>query len=185
MKKKTKAEAVRYAVAKSELGWVLAARGEDGVRAILLGGSRRDVEREVRERFGDARAAEADADAELERLAAEAARLVESPWRAEAFEPALDPIGTPFQRRVWQALRDIPAGETTTYAALAARLGLPRSAARAVGTACGANPIAVAIPCHRVLRGDGSLAGYRWGLERKRELIERERSRVSDSGRAA
>jgi AraC family transcriptional regulator of adaptative response/methylated-DNA-[protein]-cysteine methyltransferase len=176
---------IRWAAAPSELGWVLAARDGRGVRAILLGDSRRDVEREIRERFPNARAA--DSDAALSRLAADAARLVEQPRRAGHFEAALEPLGTPLQRRVWRALREIPAGETTTYAALAARLGLGRAAARAVGAACGANPIAVAIPCHRVVRADGSLAGYRWGIERKRELLRRERQdwAAREPGRAA
>lgn len=91
-----------------------------------------------------------------------------------ALEFPLDPAGTPFQRRVWEALCAIPVGTTTTYAALAVRLGLPATAARAVGTACAANPIAVAIPCHRVVRSDGGLGGYRWGVERKRLLLLRE-----------
>jgi AraC family transcriptional regulator of adaptative response/methylated-DNA-[protein]-cysteine methyltransferase len=86
----------------------------------------------------------------------------------------LDIRGTVFQERVWQALRDIPAGTTETYAQVAARIGMP-SATRAVANACGANKLAVAIPCHRVVRGDGSLSGYRWGVERKRKLIEREK----------
>jgi AraC family transcriptional regulator of adaptative response/methylated-DNA-[protein]-cysteine methyltransferase len=164
---------IRWAAAPSDLGWVLAARDGRGVRAILLGDSRRDVEREIRERFPNARMG--DSDAALSRLAADAARLAEQPWRAGHFEAALEPLGTPFQRRVWRALREIPSGETTTYAALAASLGLGRGSARAIGAACGANPIAIAIPCHRVVRADGSLAGYRWGLERKRELLRRER----------
>jgi AraC family transcriptional regulator of adaptative response/methylated-DNA-[protein]-cysteine methyltransferase len=85
----------------------------------------------------------------------------------------LDPRGTPFQQRVWQALRDIPAGATATYADIAARIGAPGSV-RAVAQACGANPIAIAIPCHRVVRSDGALSGYRWGVERKRALLDRE-----------
>jgi AraC family transcriptional regulator, regulatory protein of adaptative response / methylated-DNA-[protein]-cysteine methyltransferase len=85
----------------------------------------------------------------------------------------LDVRGTAFQRRVWQALREIPAGSTTSYAELARRIGAPKSV-RAVAQACAANPLAVAIPCHRVVRGDGGLSGYRWGVERKRALLERE-----------
>jgi AraC family transcriptional regulator of adaptative response/methylated-DNA-[protein]-cysteine methyltransferase len=85
----------------------------------------------------------------------------------------LDARGTPFQRRVWQALRDINVGSTASYAQIAARIGAPKSA-RAVAQACSANPLAVAIPCHRVVRGDGALSGYRWGVQRKRVLLERE-----------
>jgi AraC family transcriptional regulator of adaptative response/methylated-DNA-[protein]-cysteine methyltransferase len=87
----------------------------------------------------------------------------------------LDPQGTEFQRRVWQALRNIPAGQTRSYAQLAQAIEQP-GAVRAVGTACGANPIAVLIPCHRVVREDGGLGGYRWGIERKQRLLDRERS---------
>jgi AraC family transcriptional regulator of adaptative response/methylated-DNA-[protein]-cysteine methyltransferase len=90
----------------------------------------------------------------------------------------LDLHGTPFQRKVWAALQEIPAGTTVTYTDIAKRIGTPR-AVRAVGTACGQNPVSVAVPCHRVLRGDGSLGGYRWGLERKRALLDRERARAS------
>jgi len=96
---------------------------------------------------------------------------IESPGRG--LDLPLDIRGTAFRRRVWQALREIPPGETVTYAELAARIGRPGSA-RAVAGACAANRIAVAIPCHRVIRGDGGLGGYRWGTERKRALLDRE-----------
>jgi AraC family transcriptional regulator of adaptative response/methylated-DNA-[protein]-cysteine methyltransferase len=88
----------------------------------------------------------------------------------------LDLRGTPFQRRVWQALRTIPLGETASYAEIARRIGAPKSA-RAVAAACRANPVAIVIPCHRVVRQDGSLAGYRWGITRKRALLAREARR--------
>ena len=165
---------VRYGIGLSGLGAVLVARTPKGVCAILLGDSARDVEREVRERFPGATAD--TSDPELTALVAASVSLVERP--GTRFTPALDLGGTPFQRRVWQALREVPAGSTTTYSALAERLGAPRSA-RAVGGACAANPIAVAVPCHRVLRTDGTLSGYRWGLHRKRELLERERGRAA------
>jgi len=165
---------VRYAVGQSELGAVLVARTARGVCAILLGDSASELEVEVRHRFPGA-AADAS-DPELVALAAQSVSLVERPGRS--FAPALDLAGTAFQRRVWQALREIPAGSTTTYSALAAGLGAP-GAARAVGSACAANPVAVAVPCHRVLRTDGSLSGYRWGLHRKRELLQRERERAA------
>jgi len=101
-------------------------------------------------------------------------QLIERPGLG--FDLPLDILGTAFQQRVWAALREIPAGETASYAQIAARLRAPR-AARAVAQACAANPLAVAVPCHRVLRGDGELSGYRWGVERKRELLRRERKR--------
>jgi AraC family transcriptional regulator, regulatory protein of adaptative response / methylated-DNA-[protein]-cysteine methyltransferase len=172
-RRKTKGRAsgggIRYASSECTLGAVLVARTSRGVRAILLGDSRAAVEREARARFPGARKLEDDA--ELSRALADAARLVDGP--GGAFDHALDPGGTEFQRRVWRVLREIPAGSTTTYARLAERLGAPR-AARAVGSACGANPLAIAVPCHRVLRADGSLSGYRWGLRRKAELLRRE-----------
>jgi AraC family transcriptional regulator of adaptative response/methylated-DNA-[protein]-cysteine methyltransferase len=165
---------IRWATRRSALGWVLVAASERGVCGILLGDTREDVERDARARFPGSRPA--DANPGIAAAVAAAVRIVERP--SEAYGRALDPRGTPFQRRVWRALREVPAGSTTTYAALAARIGAPRSA-RAVGTACGANPIAVAIPCHRARRGDGALAGYRWGLERKRELLRREAQAAS------
>jgi AraC family transcriptional regulator of adaptative response/methylated-DNA-[protein]-cysteine methyltransferase len=97
--------------------------------------------------------------------------------RPEADTLPLDVHATAFRRRVWEALRRIPAGETRSYAALAAELGAP-GAARAVAGACAANSLAVLVPCHRVIRGDGDLAGYRWGIDRKRELLRRERERA-------
>jgi AraC family transcriptional regulator of adaptative response/methylated-DNA-[protein]-cysteine methyltransferase len=97
--------------------------------------------------------------------------VVESP--GSELPLALDPGGTRFQQRVWQAVRDVPAGSTATYSEIADRIGSPE-AVRAVAHACGANPVAVAIPCHRIVRRNGSLAGYRWGIERKRELLRRE-----------
>jgi len=101
-------------------------------------------------------------------------RFVDDPARAEGLNLPLDIRGTTFQRRVWEALRAIPAGETASYAEIAQRVGSPH-AVRAVASACAANKIAVAIPCHRVIATNGGLAGYRWGIERKRRLLERER----------
>jgi AraC family transcriptional regulator of adaptative response/methylated-DNA-[protein]-cysteine methyltransferase len=160
---------IRYASRATALGEVLVARSGRGVCAILLGGSRRAVAREARKRFPGARPD--GADPELTAALADAIRLVERP--SSGFRSDLDLRGTPFQLGVWRALRDVPAGATTTYAALAARLRAPRSA-RAIGAACAANPLAVAVPCHRVLRKDGSLSGYRWGIRRKAELLRRE-----------
>ena len=120
------------------------------------------------QRFG---AQSADGDADMTRLLAEAIAFVEAPARGLAQPLALR--GTPFQQRVWQALRAIPPGETVSYTELARRLGLPHGA-RAVASACASNRIAVAVPCHRVVRADGELGGYRWGLARKQALLQRE-----------
>ncbi|MBX7079914.1 MAG: bifunctional DNA-binding transcriptional regulator/O6-methylguanine-DNA methyltransferase Ada [Nannocystaceae bacterium] len=160
---------IRYAIAACSLGAVLVATSDRGVCAILLGDDRDALVRELAQRFARARLVGDDrghADV-VERVVA----MVEDPRRATALP--LDIRGTAFQRRVWQALARIPAGETRTYAEIAAAVDAPASA-RAVARACAANPLAVAIPCHRVIRQDGGHAGYRWGLARKRALLERE-----------
>jgi AraC family transcriptional regulator of adaptative response/methylated-DNA-[protein]-cysteine methyltransferase len=125
--------------------------------------------RDLQDRFPQAelRGAEADFEATVARVVG----FVESPRIGLALP--LDVRGTAFQQRVWQALRAIPAGETVSYAELAERVGIP-AGARAIAGACAANPVAVAIPCHRVVRQDGSISGYRWGVERKAALLERE-----------
>ena len=169
MKRRPLDAGIRWATGRSGLGWVLAARSPRGVCAILMGDSRDAVELEVRERFPGARPL--DIDPQTRGALHDAVALVERP--SGELGRDLDLRGTPFQRRVWRALRDVPPGTTTTYAALASRLGSPGSA-RAVGAACAANPLAVAVPCHRVIRADGSLSGYRWGLDRKAELLRRE-----------
>ncbi|HVJ82491.1 MAG TPA: methylated-DNA--[protein]-cysteine S-methyltransferase, partial [Planctomycetia bacterium] len=112
------------------------------------------------------------ADAAFANTVAAVVELVENP--GAGVDLPLDILGTAFQIRVWQALQKIPAGATTTYSEIAAAIGRP-AAVRAVGTACGANPLAVVVPCHRALRTSGALAGYRWGLARKAELLKRER----------
>lgn len=162
-------EEIRHAVGLCSLGTVLVAATARGVCAILLGDDPEALARDLSRRFPRARIV--DADAGFAQTVAAVVALVEGP-RADLSLP-LDVRGTAFQRRVWEALRAIPAGSTTTYAALAAKLGAPKSV-RAVAQACAANALAVAIPCHRVVRGDGALAGYRWGLSRKRALLDRE-----------
>jgi AraC family transcriptional regulator of adaptative response/methylated-DNA-[protein]-cysteine methyltransferase len=139
------------------------------VCAILLGDDPEALVRDLQDRFP--RATLIGADPEFERLVAQVVGLVESPGLS--LDLPLDVRGTAFQQRVWQALREIPAGATVTYGEIAARIGAPRSV-RAVAGACAANPLAVAIPCHRVVRTDGTLSGYRWGVERKRALLQRE-----------
>lgn len=161
---------IRYAAARCSLGLVLAGATDSGVCAILLGDDEASLKRALTERFP--RAELIDAKRGLGRLLADVVAAVEMPAKAMALP--LDIKGTAFQQRVWAALRDIPAGETATYAEIACRIGKPK-AVRAVGAACGANPVAVVVPCHRVVGSDGKLTGYRWGVERKRALLARER----------
>lgn len=160
---------IRYAVGASSLGPVLVAMSDRGVCAILMGEEAEAPAAALARRFPKARIAAGDAD--FAALVGRVVALVEDP--AGGFDLPLDLRGTAFQRRVWQALREIPAGATASYAEIAARIGAPGSA-RAVAGACAANPVAIAVPCHRVLRGDGALSGYRWGVERKRALLARE-----------
>lgn len=165
--------AIHFALGHSSLGHVLVARTGKGVCAILLGDEPKSLARDLHGRFPGAALREGGSD--VERLLTRISNFIEAP--AKGLDLALDPYGTEFQRRVWEALRRIPAGETVSYTDLARRIGAPKSA-RAVAQACGANSIAVAIPCHRVVRNDGNLSGYRWGVERKRSLLEREGVRV-------
>ncbi len=161
---------IRFAVGECSLGAILVARSERGVCAILMGDDPEALTRELQDRFP--RANLIGGDREFERVVAQVVGFVEAP--GAGLDLPLDVRGTAFQKRVWQALRRIPAGKIVSYTELAKRIGLPKSV-RAVAGACAANPIAVAIPCHRVVRHDGGLSGYRWGVERKRALIERER----------
>ena len=160
---------IRFAIGECSLGSILVARSPEGVCAILLGDDPDQLARELQERFP--RAELVGGDAEFERMVAAVVGFVEHPGLG--LDLPLDVRGTAFQQRVWQALRRIPAGETVTYADLARRIGAPTSA-RAVARACASNLLAVAIPCHRVVRSDGGLSGYRWGVDRKRALIARE-----------
>jgi AraC family transcriptional regulator of adaptative response/methylated-DNA-[protein]-cysteine methyltransferase len=162
-------ETLRFAVGESSLGAILVASSAKGVAAILLGADPGDLVRDLQDRFPKAELIGADAD--YEQLVAQVVGLVEAP--RVGLDLPLDVRGTAFQQRVWSALRDIPAGETATYAEIATKIGAPR-ATRAVAGACAANNLAVAIPCHRVIRHDGGLSGYRWGVERKRALLDRE-----------
>jgi AraC family transcriptional regulator of adaptative response/methylated-DNA-[protein]-cysteine methyltransferase len=164
--------AIRFAIGECSLGSILVAATERGVCAILLGDDPEQLAHDLERRFP--RAQLIGADAGFERLVAEVVGLVEQPRVGR--ELPLDVRGTAFQRRVWQALREIPAGQTTSYTQLAEAIGAPK-AVRAVAQACGKNPLAVAIPCHRVVRTDGALSGYRWGVERKRALLAREAGR--------
>jgi AraC family transcriptional regulator of adaptative response/methylated-DNA-[protein]-cysteine methyltransferase len=165
---------MRAVVRPCSLGDVLIAATTRGVCAISFADGPQHLERGLRQRFP--RATVLPGDDDLQRLATAVVALIDGAGIPAGTDIPLDLVGTAFQQRVWRALRDIPAGTTTTYAELARRIGAPR-AVRAVGTACGANPVAVAVPCHRVIRGDGALGGYRWGLERKKALLARERSK--------
>lgn len=163
---------IRYATNRCSLGAILVASTDKGVCAILLGDQPGPLVSNLRERFPNDQLV---VDNEgLDRLVAKVVKFVESP-RAGINIP-LDTHGTEFQQRVWSALQDIPVGKTVTYTDVASRIGAPRSV-RAVASACAANAIAVAIPCHRVVRSDGGLSGYRWGVTRKRALLAREGAR--------
>ena len=165
-------EAVRYAVGRCSLGCVLVAAAGRGVCAILLGDDPAALVAELRARFP--RAVVSPAEADFAGVVAAVVRLVDDPAAPGGPPLPLDIRGTAFQRRVWETLRGIPPGETASYAEVAARIGAPR-AVRAVAAACGANKLAVAVPCHRVVASNGGLAGYRWGVERKQQLLDRER----------
>jgi len=163
---------IRFAVGECSLGSILVARSERGVCAIFLGDDPDALTRELQDRFP--RATLIGADPAFEDVLAKVVGLIEAP--GTGVDLPLDVRGTAFQQRVWRELRQIPAGSTASYREIASRIGAPR-AVRAVAHACAVNPVAVAIPCHRVVRSDGGLAGYRWGVERKRELLEREAGR--------
>lgn len=160
---------IRFAIGQSSLGAILVASSNKGVCAILIGDDPQELAEDLQRRFGKARLVGDDPD--FAALVALVVGFVEAPRLG--LDLPLDVRGTAFQQRVWQALRAIPAGSTASYAQVAAAIGAP-SAVRAVAGACAANPLAVAIPCHRVLRNDGALSGYRWGVERKRALLAAE-----------
>jgi AraC family transcriptional regulator of adaptative response/methylated-DNA-[protein]-cysteine methyltransferase len=160
---------IRFAVGECSLGSVLVAASDKGVCAILLGDDPNELAQDLQNRFRKANFI--GGDHAFERIVSQVVGFVEAPKLA--CDLPLDIRGTAFQQRVWQALRKIPVGKTATYGEIAAKIGLPK-AVRAVAGAIAANPIAVAIPCHRVIRTDGSLSGYRWGVARKRALLKKE-----------
>lgn len=160
---------ILFSFADTSMGKVLVASSPRGLCAILLGDDVDALQDDLESRFPTAELRRADA--EMHDLTRGVADLIETPGKR--LDVPLDLGGTDFQREVWNALREIPAGQTATYSEIADRIGRPRSV-RAVAAACGANALAVAVPCHRVLRRDGGLSGYRWGVERKRLLLERE-----------
>ena len=161
---------IKYAVGTCSLGSILIAASDEGVCAILLGDAPDPLLEALHGQFP--RAQIVSGDKGFEALAAKVIAFVETP--GDGLDLPLDIRGTAFQHRVWDALRRIPTGTTASYAAIAEAIGAPKSV-RAVAGACAANRVAVAIPCHRVVRSDGSLSGYRWGIERKRTLLAREK----------
>jgi AraC family transcriptional regulator of adaptative response/methylated-DNA-[protein]-cysteine methyltransferase len=162
---------IRFAVGECSLGSILVAKSARGVCAILLGDDPDALVRDLQDQFPNANLS--GGDAQFEGLVARVVGFVEAPGLG--LDLPLDVRGTAFQQRVWQALRSIPAGATASYSEIAKRIGSP-GAARAVAQACASNRLAVAIPCHRVVRNDGAISGYRWGVERKRDLLEREKA---------
>jgi AraC family transcriptional regulator of adaptative response/methylated-DNA-[protein]-cysteine methyltransferase len=162
---------IRFAVGDSSLGKVLVASTERGVCAIFLDDAVEPMVEELKRRFPKAKLIGGDKD--FEKLVAKVVAFVEAP--KHGLDLPLDLQGTAFQQRVWNALREIPLGETRTYGDIAKKIGAP-DAVRAVGTACGANHVSLAVPCHRVVGKTGALTGYRWGVERKKTLLEREKT---------
>ena len=173
-------EEIKFAVGQTSLGAILVASSKKGVAAILIGDDPDKLVRNLQDRFRRAHLVGADRD--YEALVARVVGFVEAP--RIGLDLPLDIRGTAFQRRVWQVLQEIPVGATVSYAEIAQRIGAP-TAVRAVAGACAANSLAVAIPCHRVVRSDGSLSGYAWGVERKRVLLDREAPQNSSRGAAA
>ena len=165
-------EELRFAIGQSSLGAILVASSTKGVAAVLMGDDPDQLARDLQDRFP--RAHLVGGDEEYEDLVARVVGFVEAP--AFGLDLPLDIRGTAFQQRVWRAVRDIPAGKIASYSDIAARIGRPK-AARAVAAACAVNNIAVAIPCHRVVRRDGALSGYAWGVERKQRLLRAEGAR--------
>jgi AraC family transcriptional regulator of adaptative response/methylated-DNA-[protein]-cysteine methyltransferase len=162
---------IHFAVGQTSLGAILVAQSQQGICAILLGDDPDLLVRDLQDKFSKADLI--GGDSEFEELVAKVVGFVEDPCLG--LHLPLDIRGTAFQERVWKALREVPAGVVVSYSQIAERIGSPK-AVRAVAQACGANSIAVAIPCHRVVRQDGDISGYRWGVERKRELLKRETS---------
>jgi AraC family transcriptional regulator of adaptative response/methylated-DNA-[protein]-cysteine methyltransferase len=163
---------IHFAVGECSLGSILVAQSERGICAILMGEDPDRLARDLQDQFPNANLIGGDTD--FEQLVAQVVGFIEAP--ALGLNLPLDVQGTAFQERVWQALRAIPVGTTASYAEIAERIGAPK-AARAVAQACATNHLAVAIPCHRVVRSDGNLSGYRWGVERKRALLDKEAAR--------
>jgi AraC family transcriptional regulator of adaptative response/methylated-DNA-[protein]-cysteine methyltransferase len=169
--------AIEFVFRETPFGHALIAATARGVRAVLLGDDRAELEADLRRRFSGVASREGGSLAD--RFAESVVKVIETPG-AEVAIP-LDLAGTDFQRQVWDALMRIPVGATASYSEIAERIGAP-GAVRAVAQACGANSVAVVVPCHRAVRSDGGLAGYRWGVDRKRALLELESAGCHPSG---
>ena len=162
-------DAMEFATCASSIGHVVVAQGSHGIRAVFIADDCAAVLLALRSRFP--LTALMPDQGSCARVLPDVIGLIEAPWKG--FALPVDARGTAFQQQVWQALREIPAGHTASYTDIAQRIG-SASSVRAVAQACAANPLAVIVPCHRVVRRDGGLSGYRWGVERKRELLRRE-----------
>jgi AraC family transcriptional regulator of adaptative response/methylated-DNA-[protein]-cysteine methyltransferase len=160
---------IKFALGECSLGSILVAQSDRGICAIQLGDDPQVLLQELQDRFTKAELIGADKN--FEKTVAQVVGFIETPTRG--LDLPLDIRGTAFQQRVWQALTEIPLGTTASYTEIAQRIGAPK-AFRAVAMACGANSLAVVIPCHRVVRNDGNLSGYRWGVERKQTLLNNE-----------
>lgn len=172
-KKGGKGMSIRYGTAQSWLGPVVIAATERGICAILFGEDEKRLNADLCSRFPEAQFEPAEPGSDFQCWIDATLAFLKAP--ENGFSLPLDIAGTAFQEQVWQALRNIPAGVTASYADVARAIGKPKSV-RAVAQACGANPVAIAIPCHRVVRSDGGLGGYRWGIERKKSLLAREQA---------
>ena len=175
-------EELRWSTVDTALGTALVAASARGICMVELGANERSLEAKLRAEFPNADLQRVDAGRDA--FLAPRVRAVADALAGKRVDVDVDLLGTAFQKKVWDALMRIPSGETRSYADIAAELGAP-SAARAVAGACARNRIAVLVPCHRVVRGDGSAGGYRWGLPLKRRLLQREGARISDAGGAA
>jgi O-6-methylguanine DNA methyltransferase len=170
-------EVIQFGISWVSLGWILVALSPKGICAVLLGEDRKVLTADLRRRFPTAELV--SGDPEFQRTAKEVVRAVEAP--ESSLDLPLDLRGTAFQQRVWQVLREIPMGSTASYQEIARKIGVSKTA-QDVAEACGANPLAIVVPCHRVIRSDGGLAGYRWGIKRKRALLEREKVAAPEPG---
>lgn len=163
-------EEIQYICGRSSLGCVLVAESARGLCAVFLGDSAKELKKDLLERFPYAQLIEGSSS--VNKQLSKVITCIEDP-SSHPLEIPLDERGTDFQKQVWKALRKIPFGTTATYTSIATKIGLPK-AARAVALACAANPISIITPCHRVVRSDGSLSGYRWGIQRKKALLQLE-----------
>lgn len=164
---------LQYAIAPCSLGKILVAATSKGISSILLGDNADELLNDLKKRFPKAEISQGGSD--FETTLKTCLEFIDQPQ--PQFSLPLDIHGTVFQQKIWQILRQIPPGQTVSYAELASLAGMPK-AARAVAGACAANPVAVVVPCHRVVRNDGGLSGYRWGVERKRTLLSKEKSKA-------